>query len=266
LILSIFARSGISLEAISQILGILFSAATVLLVLKTRLREEPEAGPNYLAALLLVCSGPFACWATSGLETSLFTLLIFLAVFLLMRERTALSAFVFFLASLTRPEGALVFAVAWLYLAERSPWSGNAAPFRKFILFSIVFLLPFSIYFILRTWYFGFLLPNTFYMKVGGTVWQMIRGAKYAFGFLGVTVLPLLVLARCFQGKLSKTERLVFAILGVYTSYIVLVGGDYMAMFRFFVPLIPLIAGRCGCDASVERTLSDWKTCLGSTS
>ena len=49
--------------------------------------------------------------------------------------------------------------------------------------------------------------------------------------------------------------KLCLTLLAVYTAYIVWVGGDYMAMYRFFAPVIPLLyllVGRAAATGDVD--------------
>jgi hypothetical protein len=93
------------------------------------------------------------------------------------------------------------------------------------------------------------LLPNTFYAKAtGAAVNQFKKGAHYLFNFSLTYLLPLLplvlfLLMRRKRAAAARTDfNMVVAIfLAVFTLYIVAVGGDYMAMYRFFVPLLPLL-------------------------
>jgi len=147
------------------------------------------------------------------------------------------SALILFLAALTRPEGFLVFAV----IAAHNLLFA-AIPKSRWMLWFVAFVLPFAVYFFWRYNYYGFLLPNTFYMKVGSTSAQVVRGFKYAASFFLLTVTPLLVLAAPFRKPLSYRIRCAFWIICAYTAYIILVGGDYMTLFRFFVPLLPFVA------------------------
>jgi hypothetical protein len=106
-------------------------------------------------------------------------------------------------------------------------------------------------------------LPNTAYAKMGGGLWQYVRGARYAANFAHcflLPFLPLLALALWEVGggaarasSESRVRRFLAlcranpgatacaSIALVYTTYIVSVGGDYMAMYRFFVPVLPFI-------------------------
>ncbi len=118
---------------------------------------------------------------------------------------------------------------------------------------------PFLVYFLWRYWYFGSLLPNTYYAKTGGGFLQYLRGAQYTALFAEYFIMPLLpgVVASTWAHVGSGTGRIQFQepsvrhlrthiglyacglLVIAYTLTIVYVGGDYMAMFRFFVPVLP---------------------------
>jgi hypothetical protein len=133
---------------------------------------------------------------------------------------------------------------------------------RQYILALLVYIVPFLTYFFWRYNYFGFILPNTYYAKTGGGIYQYLRGAKYSAFFAFHLILPLMpilmvMLWECGWGKISSLKGQINLYIEhirkhiglyicslltiIYTLYIVYVGGDYMAMYRFFVPILPLI-------------------------
>jgi hypothetical protein len=170
------------------------------------------------------------------------------------------SSVALFLATLTRPEGLLVL-VTLLGLGGMM-WAQEARNRPRDLLFPLlVYCIPLSIYAIWRFEYFGSLLPNTFYAKTGGTVYQYLRGLRYSAYFGLYFLLPLLPVFGLYwlgSGRPRPGRRLSVRLMTLhvadhvgmytcllvcftYTLYIIYVGGDYMAMDRFFVPLLPLI-------------------------
>ncbi len=143
---------------------------------------------------------------------------------------------------------------------------------RQPLAFTVGFLAIFGPYYLWRLAYYGYPLPNTFYAKVGGTSAQALRGLRY-LGDFAVSQAPLLALAllagllACL-GRLSRMEDggwrmedgassghppssifhpqsvvgYLWLLIGVYTLYIVAVGGDHFPLYRFFVPLLPPLA------------------------
>ena len=212
---------------------------------------------------LLAVAGPFATWSSSGMESTLFALLILAAAWqftLLWHGGRTSAAFAgaiaLLLATLTRPEGMLIAgllvgmsALAALAI-DRRRLSGIAVA-------AVAYLAGFGLYFTWRYSRYGYLLPNTFYAKTGGGLPQVLRGGLLAYLFLMQFALPLVpaVLVAAWEGgipplrirdiltRLRGVPFMVFAaaICFVYTANNVLVGGDYMAMHRFFVPVLPFM-------------------------
>lgn len=263
-------KMGLDVVLLTQVLGVLVSLAA-LGVTAMFARQVFELPWRYalIAVLMLAMSGPFATWASSSMETNLFAFLILAGCYafalwikeLHMQDLIA-ALLLLFLATLTRPEGFLVFGVlAALGLILLPGRFGSRLTWR-YLAALLVFVVPFLVYFLWRYQYFGYLLPNTFYAKTGGGLLQYLRGAKYAILFGLLFVLPMLPVAaaylweRDWKGvgrslirpaawieRVRKSPGL--AVCGVvsivYAAYIVFVGGDYMAMFRFFVPILPLV-------------------------
>ena len=208
---------------------------------------------------LLAMTGPFAAWSGAGLETLAFTAFVFAALYHAAgwardgngSDRLMLML-VLLLASLTRPEGLLVAGVLLPIAASlglrgrRSQLATSAA----------VLALVYATYFVWRWHYFGYLLPNTFYAKTGGGLLQAERGAGYVGSFLlhyAAPWLPALVLtgwsARVWLrfGPLDPFFVLASTFIIVWLGYVVVIGGDYMAMYRFIVPALPALTFMLAC-------------------
>jgi len=147
-----------------------------------------RSGWDLLPPALLSVWGAFACWASGGLETQLFTFLLLLGITQYVREerqgeRLRRSALWFALAAMTRPEGALVFGVVgahrllWtlgggaLHALRRAPGLSRRLDngLVRDGLWVICFLLLYGGYFLWRYEYYGYLYPNTYYIKIATT-------------------------------------------------------------------------------------------------
>ncbi len=257
-------KSGLSVIMFSQIVGILAGVGVVLAAYGfARVMGCSRAGAT-AASLVLALSGPLAAWSFSGMETVPFALCILLTVGLWIRfckdgrfRDGVPGALAMLAASLLRPEGVMVACVTMAVCGVL--WSSSRR--TRMLLPMLVYSVPAVIYFVWRYNYFGFLLPNTFYAKTGGGLHQHVRGALYAIDFAVFYVLPLLSVVFLWLWSTAGTPRrgwnpsgwwawlrghpgvgLVTSVLAVYTAYIAYVGGDYMAMYRFFVPLAALFA------------------------
>lgn len=249
LILSGFHMLGVDMVLTARALGVIFSVATLLLTFRLSLLIFGEGHfGNLLAPFFLAFNSSYAAWATSGMETLLFTFLITSAVYRYIREQREassfpLSAILLALASLTRPEGVLCFGITLLHrlVSTLRQKEGNT---RDDLLWVCTFLAIFVPYFLWRYWYYGYLLPNTFYAKVGGGVASYLRGLKYIVGFAGtyggyvIFLLPLLLFLRWKQ---QAVLGYVFLIVISFVIYFVYIGGDGLTGYRFFVHILPLI-------------------------
>ncbi|MBA3395651.1 MAG: hypothetical protein H0T89_23610 [Deltaproteobacteria bacterium] len=194
-----------------------------------------------------------------------------------LRRAGALLAF----AAMTRPEGVLVAAVlgvialVHLILVHRAtpapgmnpdasisgPAETRKFPLRDVMIAAAWFLALWAPWFAWRWWYYGWPFPNTYYVKAAGP-WadaasgkpqlasQMIDGGLY---YIWVWVeqtrllyaLPLvaigLVTAR------PRTPRFVLTtacamLAAIYVPYTISVGGDFMGLHRFIMPLFVIAA------------------------
>ena len=262
----------LELTTFSQFLGILSSVITLIYVYKI--------GKNILGfkteialipCFMLAVSGPFATWATSGMETNLFTLFIVgsfyyeLNFWLNNKRKSLILLFLFLLlATLTRPEGLGFFLILFVFHLIKTREGKTLSLFKPSILAALIFfIIPFVVYFVWRFTYFGNLLPNTYYAKTGGSIFQWLRGFAYIIYFcihFLLPAVPLLSILIWISIDKLKTKSIIKEIrlkinggiryyaLSIilsscllYSVYIIYVGGDYMAMYRFFVPILPLI-------------------------
>jgi len=128
--------------------------------------------------------GAYACWCSGGLETQLFTFLVTLGFDLVLAEVTmgkgCASAAAFAFAAMTRPEGAMFFALASLFRLLTNLRRERRLLPRKFELVWLgLFLALFVPYFAWRWHYYGWPFPNTFYVKSSGASGTWKLGAYY---------------------------------------------------------------------------------------
>jgi hypothetical protein len=109
-----------------------------------------------------------------------------------------------------------------------------------------------------RRSYYGTWLPNTLKAKTGDADLQIMGGIDYLTAFVthesGTLFLALFGVAAALIWK--RIELLYAAgVLLLVTAYVTIVGGDWMPLHRFFVPVVPflgLLAG-VGVRAAFER-------------
>lgn len=202
------------------------------------------------AAMMVATATPFVLWTAGGLETVLFAALAGGGVLAAIHNRYGLAQSLLVLAALTRPEGMLFWLAGSMYT-----WRND----RRAVLAGATIL---AVYHLWRVSYFGALLPATFSAKEtplnSDTV---IGGLGRLFGFLGFNASGLVlfasVAALCL--KRNRAARLVGALIGVYTLYLV-TRGYATAMddgYRLYVPLVALSGvGLALAGDSIRRHLS----------
>jgi len=252
---------GIEVTRFAQVVGVVAGLATI--VYTWRFAERILRVPRPLSVVpcvLLAASGPFATWASSGMETALFTLLVTAGCYHAAacwngkRGHAWGAAVLFVAATLTRPEGPLVGVIA----AAATVWVMGPRGALRHVGAVALYIGVLAVYEAWRVSYFHAWLPNTFYAKVGGSPFRVVRGAVYAAAFAAYFVVPFAPLAVLAGKTASRAERwrerlrrhsgatLCAVVCLVYGAYVVWAGGDYMAMYRFFVPVLPLFYLFCG--------------------
>jgi tetratricopeptide (TPR) repeat protein len=255
LLLAFLLRMDVSAVLASQILGVLCGVATILVTARFARTLEGRAGPVAIATALLVAgNSAFAYWSVGGLETALFTLLVIaglergLAPDVSDRGRRWAPA-LFAGAALTRPEGPLVFAL-WFAIrlldAAREGMGAARANARRLAIDVAIFGLPLLPYFAWKLWYYGDLLPNTYYAKAGLSAQFLSRGLLYlreifeAYGLFGVSLA--LVALGVWPLRTRRVEIRLLAFALAYSTYVVVIGGDVLRVHRFWLPLLPIAA------------------------
>lgn len=226
-------------------------------------------------ALLGFCAG-YACWSSGGLETQMFTFLCTLALYTYTRGGYELDArdaggdgavaherrwlrrtgVVLALAAMTRPEGLLLTGLVGLHrLVFNLGRERRLLPNRDELACLGYFLALWAPWFAWRWWYYGYPFPNTYYVKAAGTpppgyaekmlqnglyyVWQWANQSKALYA--APVIVAGLVAARpgarrMYYGSLA----LAFGV--VYLLYTVRVGGDFMGLHRFIMPVFAICA------------------------
>jgi hypothetical protein len=264
-VLGVGMRAGIAPEWSSRVLGTGCALATLYLVFRLAERALGRRTPwAAMPALLLACSSGFACWTSGGLETQLYTLLVTAALDALVAGVTEPRALrrigaILALASMTRPEGPMVAAVlgaVWIgrRVALRFSAAGGAGVARGVrdeVIAVVWFVALWAPWFLWRWWYYGWPFPNTYYVKATGP-WagadlpgQMLHnGLYYVWVWLRQShvlhALPLVVVGAATAPP--RTPRFVLAVTcvafsAVYLAYTVSVGGDFMGLHRFILPV-----------------------------
>jgi hypothetical protein len=256
---------GIGPELLSRVLGTACAIATLVVVFRLTERALGRRTPwAAVPALLLACSSGFACWTSGGLETQLYTLLVTAALEALIAATARPRALrrlgvCLALASMTRPEGpmiAVIFGAVWAARTLVAWRRGEGLALREELFAIAWFLALWAPWFAWRWWYYGYPFPNTYYVKATGP-WagpempgQMrANGLHYVWVWLAQTRLiyasPLALLGLAAVPR--RTPRALLAITcavfaAIYLAYTVSVGGDFMGLHRFIMPMFVVAA------------------------
>ncbi|MCB9557873.1 MAG: hypothetical protein H6707_17305 [Deltaproteobacteria bacterium] len=208
-----------------------------------------------LAALLLALNPSFAYWATSGMETALFTFLVCGAILALQRRRLFWAALALNAAYLTRPEGALVAALLLLgyLLFEPQPW---LTKLKQVVAIGASLSVVIALHVWIRMGYYGYPLPNTFYAKVILGKTSALRGLSHlwAFALAGGLLLPWGLIYLRERSPAGRLLRQGYLLLGGYLIYLATIGGDLPSWYRFYLPLLPVpLIGLARCLTRLAR-------------
>lgn len=229
-----------------QVLGDLGAIALIVSVWHLWNRIRPHKPLHGLVVLGLVAgSTPIAAWASSGLETLMFGALVALAIAEVARctdepsrRHSIIAGLCLALAVLTRPEGALVGIALFGWLVARSRTRAFA------LTFAAAALVPLIAFELWRYHYYGALLPNVYAAKVSaGFRERIVKGLSYTWFTiteLGLGVSVLLVTGLAYPSQASVT-RIIRVVVVPFVLYVIYVGGDFLDLFRFFVPILPLL-------------------------
>jgi arabinofuranosyltransferase len=224
-------------------------------------------------ALALAMSAPFAAWIFGGLETPLFVATFTLALASIARHarvralrslvQAALSvAF----CALCRPEGATLIAMGSVVLCLLPSPASQGRLWRRLLVWALPILLLVGGYELFRLRYYGYPLPNTFYVKTSGEgLWQRgvtylgFAGSEFGWALIGTCLLslsflllPSALLPACNRPKAGRLLlRCTAAAATIHLLYVARIGGDFLDLYRFLTPLLPAAFAIVTCAGSV---------------
>lgn len=240
---------GMGIPQIAQGVGVAFGAATILLVSRFSWTMRREEFPLALlaGAFIAVHSG-FTAWSTAGLETPMFAFLIFAGAFAYIdfmqtNRRMWLVPVLFALSTMTRMDGLLFFGLTGAHALVLGLLRKDKKVWLRLFVWGLIFAAIYGPYFLWRYSYYGYLLPNIYYAKVGASLLQFLRGLRYLWAYgkiYGLFVFAPILLAAIRRPRLIWRDYF-FLLVAFYTLYIVYVGGDGLAFHRFVAYIAPFI-------------------------
>ena len=237
--------------AAAQALGLASTVITGILIynITSRIRSTPIA---ILATAFYFLTPLTWINALSGMETSVFVMLCVLALFFVTSHRISLAFLASFFATLTRPEGALLAGIIFLILFMRQPFQ------RKTILSGMTIFIVFIGMYALWKWsYFGYLLPNSFYVKVlesNASSSRLLPGLQYVRLFVTsvLVLIPLTFGIRNWKNSALLISGTWAVLLLIFYLFVLPLEGLYD---RFLWPAFAMLAilGSIGINDISER-------------
>lgn len=219
-----------------QLSGLVFLLLNLIYVKKIAGLISDESQPVILGAVALTAFYlPLNTWALQGMEVSILTLLTSIAVWLALKSisNNRISGWLYLLlgfSTLIRLDMVIIYLAIWFYLLYAIPQQRKYNLFMGIVVLTIFLLIQF----LFRYWYYGDLLPNTYYLKMTGypVLLRIIRGIYVALSFIYnlnfiLFFIPILI----FWIKKNKAYPkssilLLFWLLIAELGYSIYVGGD----------------------------------------
>jgi len=206
---------------------------------------------TFLGLSVFSTSASVAIWSMSGMETPLVMLLLAWAVIMLLPllsaydgKRTVRVGILLGLLCWARPEGAMftICFAAGLLLFSRV---GFAARLKMLVILCAIPLGFFCAQLAFRLYYYHEWTANSALAKLSFSRYHTYAGLDYARDAL-ISFLPVIAYILLNLRLARDTWRpngLLLLIIAVLTTAIIFTGGDIFSNgYRFFVPLVPLIA------------------------
>jgi hypothetical protein len=244
--------TGVDTVIAAKVMGAVLSLITLGLTagVATFLAGGRRTVATLAAPVLVASSFSYVGWSVAGLETSLFAFLVTASLWRFavereLREPFPWSAVLLTLTGLTRPEGVLIIAVVFAFVMTDSVRSPAGSPTRRWAARFVTLCLAMAVpYMAWRVWYFGYLFPNTFYVKGGRGPVQWLAGVLYVTSGIrnhGGMLMHVLAVAAAFFGPSRRRAAPFVAALVTWQVYDVYKGNDVLELFRFFVPILPML-------------------------
>ncbi|MCX6294525.1 MAG: hypothetical protein NTX97_00425, partial [Bacteroidetes bacterium] len=263
--ISFFTRLNFEPGVTSEVLGIIFSAGTLIIFsligYKLSILKNKFIFP--FITLALVFNYDYNVWATSGLEVSFATFLLSSAFYIYFftelsyNKRLLYSGFFICIGLMVRPDIMLIllFLNFLLFIKNLFDKSGFIKLIKVHCLFNLWVVLIYLPYFLWRFNYYGFIFPNTYYAKLGyeiafkqGLIYLWMYFKCHFTSFLILVPFLFICSAILKHGVkkffLNKELAPLFTALSVVLVYLICfvakVGGDFMYA-RFIILCVPFI-------------------------
>ncbi|MFC2145929.1 hypothetical protein ACFLRT_01055 [Acidobacteriota bacterium] len=259
LLIAIPGMLGVDLIDAARILGILGMAIIMASILYWYISKHNLRVTWFsltIALLFLSLGAPIAVWAIGGLEQPLYGALLAVSIPLMYsvieskkpgKNRLLFLSFILGLMCITRPDGPIFAAASAASLFIIGRFYGRERMVSRSFL---VLLFPGLFYLgqlLFRILYYGELVPNPALVKITPSVHHFLNGLTYlGRGLIALAPFSILAIASLVVLIFSSNTRLkgIYLLLtsGLWSLYIVFIGGDIFPAYRHFIPLMVVFA------------------------
>lgn len=257
-LLAAASRLGVTPPLAGRILNVAGAVAVLFLLLYALPGRLRHSKARYVAALIFVASYHTLVNVLSGLEAPVVAALLLAGVLGFESRRRIVTPLSFLAIGLCRPEGIALGAVAGGADIGRALWNRDRREGRRAVLaWTIVLAVPYALYLVWRMSYYGQILPNSVFAKMGFPPGEELKGSLSYMKPALATYWPLIALAgigwlargwlgrQRREGTASSTpERWGVLLLFLSTLGIVLrtgSGDPYLPFLRYLFPALPLL-------------------------
>lgn len=268
ILISLFTWLKIDPQFTVLVLGILSSVGTLILfsIITYKITYPRNRFIVPFVTLALALNYDFNVWATSGLETSFYSFLLCASFYIFFfsqlkgTRKYFVTGLILCFALLTRPDAALIIAFANVVLGVSMIQKRIKLPhfLTSIFIFNLANILIYLPYFIWKYNYYGFIFPNTYYVKLGyeslflnGFYYIWIYFIIHFVSFL-VFIFPAFLIYRMIKKTrtlniITEIEKLnsgivasLFFVFVYLLFFVAKVGGDFM-FARFIIPVVPFL-------------------------
>lgn len=203
-----------------------------------------------ILGLAFLPSGNTFLIATLGMETVIYTLSLFWAFYYLILffdnkeiKYLRLYGVIQFLAFLLRPEALLLVVALVITVITMEDIRSNVSLKTATLNLTVTLVIPVIAYFVWAKMYYGYFLPNSFYVKATGNVFYSLMGIESVINYyyleLNLTVVAILSFFTANRIKPARILSVIFIFL--FTLFYVRVDTLMDMHGRFLYPLTPFL-------------------------
>lgn len=232
-----------------QLTGFVFLILNIIFLYKLSFLLSKDFTISILSTILVMSCYSLNFWALMGMEISILTFLFIFSLYIIFKYEFSdralyLVLIIISISSLIRLDiYVLYFSIlAYLFIYEKKSY-------KFFIISILIFLISLSSQTLFRYFYYGELLPNTFYLKSYNIPYYLrISRGIYIIILFFIRIIPVHLIfivyfiVRC---NVSKYLKMMFIVIIMQIFYVIYVGGDAwedsVPVNRFIIVIIPLI-------------------------